>query len=155
MQEWRYYQCLKKRLPPQVMKAFPAQMDPLYSPRYGWGLRESLLLNSDGTYTRLVEAEMKRMEKISDAQELYQRVSDFLAEMIRHAVALYDPRNILVQWTSPTLFELRLVDFEPRAKAFIPGLTYLKWFVRNRVRTRSKRYLDRLQKSIEKRKKNA
>jgi hypothetical protein len=145
MQEWRYYQRLKKRLPSEVMKAFPEQMDCLYSSRYGWGLRESLLLNYDGSYTRLVEAEMKRMGNQQQAQELYERVRDFLDQMIQHAVAVYDPRNILVQWTSPSAYRLRMVDIEPRAKAAIPGLTYLKWFVRCRVTTRSKRYLARLE----------
>lgn len=144
MQEWRYYQRLKKRLPLEVMKAFPEQMDRLYSPQYGWGVRESLLLNEDGSYTRLVEAEMKRMGNQQQAQELYDRVRDFLDQMILHAVAVYDPRNILVQWTSPSAYTLRMVDFEPRAKAVIPGLTYLKGFVRYRVMTRSTRYLARL-----------
>jgi hypothetical protein len=148
MQEWRYYQRLKKRLPSEVMKAFPEQMDRLYSPQYGWGVRESLLLNDDGSYTRLVEAEMKRVVNRQQAQELYERVRDFLEQMIFHAVAVYDPRNILVQWTSPCAYTLRMVDFEPRAKAVIPGLTYLNWFVRCRVQTRSKRYLERLQQMI-------
>jgi hypothetical protein len=144
MQEWRYYQRLKRRLPPSLMAAFPERMEPLYSPRYGWGLRESLLLNYDGSATRLVEAEIQRLKGRAEAQELYQRTEAFLAEMVRYAVAVYDPRNILVQWTNPAQFVLRLVDFEPRAKAAVPGLTYLKWFVRHRVATRSHRYLKRL-----------
>lgn len=148
MQEWRYYQRLKKRLPPELMRAFPEQMDRIYSAQYGWGLRESLLLNWDGSFTRLVEAEMARMDNVQQSRELYQRVRDFLDQMVEHAVAVYDPRNILVQWTSPTAYTLRMVDFEPRAKAVIPGLTYLKMFVRYRVQTRSKRYLERLQQMI-------
>ena len=150
MQEWRYYQRLKKRLPSELMKAFPEQMDRLYSPHYGWGVRESLLLNEDGSYTRLVEAEMKRMVNRQQAHELYARVRDFLDQMIHHAVAVYDPRNILVQWTTPSAYTLRMVDFEPRAKAAIPGLTYLRYFVRYRVSTRSKRYLERLASLISK-----
>lgn len=149
MQEWRYYERLKKRLPLALMAVFPERMEPLYSPQYGWGLRETLLLNHDGSATRLVEVEMQRLQGRVEAQELYQRVSDFLTQMIRHAVAVYDPRNILVQWTSPGQYVLRMVDFEPRAKAVIPGLTYLSWFVRGRVRTRSRRYLQRLQALIE------
>jgi len=148
MQEWRYYQRLKKRLPAEVLKAFPEQMDPLYSPRYGWGLRETLLLNADGSPTRLVEKELKVMKSHAEAQELFERVSDFLSQMIRYAVPVYDPRNILVQWVSPARYELRMVDFEPRAKAFVPGLSYLAWFVRHRVATRSQRYLSRLQKDM-------
>lgn len=47
--------------------------------------------------------------------------------------------------TMPTVFQLRIVDFEPRTRALIPGLSYIKPYVRSKVRRRSQRYLSRLQ----------
>jgi hypothetical protein len=144
MQEWRYYARLKKRLPVALMAAFPELMEPKYSPSAGWGLCESLLTNYDGSYGKLVEEEMRRLAGTPGANGLYQEVEAFFEQAVTHAIALYDPRNLLVQWVSPNSYRLRVVDFEPKAKAVIPGLTYFKPFVRRRVWGRSKAYLNRL-----------
>lgn len=145
MQEWRYYKRLKKRLPVELMSVFPESIEPLYSPRYGWGLRETVLLNYDGSYARLVEEEIKRFEGSRDADNMYHDVERFFDQAVQYAVALYDPRNILVQWVTPEQYRMRVVDFEPKAKAAVPGLTYIKPFVRYRVYRRSRKYLKRLQ----------
>lgn len=146
MQEWRYYARLKKRLPVELMAAFPELMEPVYSTREGWGLREEILTNYDGSYGELVEKELRRLAGTPRANELYQEVETFFEQAVTHAIALYDPRNLLVQWGSPDLYRLRVVDFEPKAKAVIPGLTYFKPFVRRRVWGRSQAYLNRLKK---------
>jgi hypothetical protein len=80
------------------------------------------------------------------AEALYRDIEQFFQKAVEHAIALYDPRNLLVQWDSPTSYRLRVVDFEPKAKAAIPGLTYFKPFVRRRVYGRSQYYLGRLRK---------
>jgi len=144
MQEWRYYSGLKARLPAGLMAAFPEVLEPVYSTRAGWGLCESFLANYDGSQGKLVEEEMRRLAGTVRADELYRDVESFYAQAVAHAVALYDPRNLLVQWISPSAYRLRVVDFEPKAKAAIPGLTYIKPFVRRRVSGRSQAYLKRL-----------
>jgi hypothetical protein len=144
MQEWRYYERLKKRLPAELMAVFPEQIEPVYSPQLGWGLRETLLKNYDGSYVRLAEKEMRRLAGTPLAESLYRDIELFFQKAVEHAIALYDPRNLLVQWDTPSTFRLRFVDFEPKAKAVIPGLTYIKSFVRNRVSRRSQLYLKRL-----------
>ena len=144
MQEWRYYSRLKDRLPAELMAAFPEVMEPVYSPREGWGLCESFLTNYDGSQGKLVEEEMRRLAGTVRADELYRDVESCYAQAVAQAVALYDPRNLLVQWVSPNSYRLRVVDFEPKAKAVIPGLTYFKPFVRRRVSGRSQAYLNRL-----------
>lgn len=145
MQEWRYYGRLKKRLPVDLMSVFPEHMEPLYSPRYGWGLCETLLLNYDGSYARLAEEEILLLAGSPDAQQLYLDIEKIFKQAVHYAVALYDPRNILVQWVAPFQYRIRVVDFEPKAKAAVPGLTYFKPFVRRRVHGRSLKFLKRLQ----------
>jgi hypothetical protein len=148
MQEWRYYERLKKRLPVALMSAFPEHMEPLYSPRYGWGLCETLLLNDDGSYARLAAEEIARLAGSPEAEKVYRAVHDLFDQAVQHAVALYDPRNTLVQWVTPSQCRIRVVDFEPKAKAAVPGLTYCKAFVRYRVHGRSRQYLKRLQEIL-------
>jgi hypothetical protein len=150
MQEWRYYQRLKRRVPSEILSAFPEYMEPVYSPRQGWGLCESLLINFDGSYVRLAEEEMRRLEGTSLAEPLYRDIEAFFEQAVVHAIALYDPRNLLVQWVNPSTYRLRVVDFEPKAKAAIPGLTYFKPFVRQRVLGRSQAYLKRLKAIMDK-----
>lgn len=146
MQECRYFARLKKRLPAELMAVFPELMEPVYSTREGWGIREELLINYDGSYTKLVGEEMHRLAGTSRANELFRDVETFYNQAVTHAIALYDPPNLLVQWVSPSAYRLRVVDFEPKAKAVIPGLTYFRPFVRRRVRVRSQAYLKRLKK---------
>lgn len=150
MQEWRYYCRLKKRLPVELRAAFPELMEPVYSTREGWGLCEELLTNYNGSYGKLVEEEMRRLAGTPRANALYHDVEMFFDQAVTHAIALYDPRNLLVQWVSPESYRLRVVDFEPKAKAVIPGLTYLRPFVRRRVRARSQAYLKRLKRIMRK-----
>lgn len=149
MQEWRYYERLKRRLPAELMAVFPEHMEPLYSPRYGWGLTESLLTNYDGSYAQLADEELARLAGSSVAEELYRDIELFFDKAVQYSIALYDPRNILIQWVDPHKYRIRLVDFEPKPKTLIPGLAYLKPFVRFRVRTRSRRYLDAIRKIME------
>ncbi len=59
MQEWRYYERLKKRLPVDVMAIFPDKITPVYSVKYGWGIKETLLLNYDGSPVRSAAWEMR------------------------------------------------------------------------------------------------
>jgi len=54
----------------------------------------------------------------------------------------------LVQWLSPDSFRLRIVDFEPSGKEIVPGLSYVKPYVRSKVRRRSNRYLSRLHQMV-------
>jgi len=149
MQEWRYYERLKRRLPAELMAVFPEHMEPLYSPHDGWGLTESLLTNYDGSYAQLADDELARLAGSSLAEELYRDIELFFDKAVQYAIALFDPRNILIQWVSSQHYRIRLVDFEPKPKTLIPGLAYLKPFVRFRVRTRSRRYLAAIRKIME------
>jgi hypothetical protein len=141
MQEWRYYERLKKRLPPDLMAVFPDTIEPIYSNKLGWGLRETLLINYDGSPVRSLAKEMKRCTDDTHKEALYFRASELIDKLVHHCVAIHDPQNILIQWVSPQQYQLRIVDFEPRTKAIIPGLTYIKPFIRNRVKNRGARFL--------------
>lgn len=143
-QEWRYHQTLRKRLPPDLFAAFPEEITPVYSRERGWGIRESLILNADGSPIQRVICEMGRVTDGRLRHQLYEAAERLFARLAEHAVCFYDPPNVMVQWTGPGMFRLRIVDFEPQGRALVPGLSAIKPYVRRKVRRRCSRYLKRL-----------
>lgn len=143
-QEWRYHEALRKRLPADLFAAFPEVLRPVYSRERGWGIVESLIENADGTPIRRVIAEMERARDAQMRQRLYEEAESLFSRLADHAVCFYDPPNVMVQWLGPDAFRLRIVDFEPQGRALVPGLSYIKPYVRCKVRRRCARYLKRL-----------
>jgi len=143
-QEWRYHESLRRRLPPDLFAAFPEEIRPVYSRERGWGIVESLILNADGTPIKRVIAEMAKTEDERLRRRLYEAAERLFGRLAEHAVCFYDPPNVMVQWTGPDAFRLRIVDFEPQGRALVPGLSLLKPYVRSKVRRRCGRYLKRL-----------
>ena len=140
-QEWRYYRNLKKRLPPHLFAVFPDTVERIRLPDRGWGLAENLLVNADGSPMRRVKAEIRVTEDPVLQQTLYRALADLCAELERHAVKFYDPPNIMVQWQPDGTFRLRIVDFEPGGRTYLPLITSLPFYIRRKVHRRSARYL--------------
>ena len=143
-QEWRYHQVLRKRLPPDLFAVFPKEIKPVYSRERGWGIIESLIQNADGTPIQRVIYEMGRVTDVQLRHQLYEAAERLFARLAEHAVCFFDPPNVMVQWAESGTFRLRIVDFEPKGRAFIPGLSAIKPYVRSKVRRRCSRYLKRL-----------
>lgn len=146
-QEWRYHQALRGRLPPELFAAFPEVIEPVYSRVRGWGIIESLILNADGSPIKRVIAEMGRVPDVRLRRSLYAAAERLFAQLAEHAVCFYDPPNVMVQWTGPDAFRLRIVDFEPQGRALVPGLSAVRPYVRRKVRRRCARYLKRLRET--------
>lgn len=140
-QEWRYYQTLKKRLPPHLFAVFPDVVERIHLPNRGWGLAENLLLNPDGSPMRRVKAEIRATDDPALRKRLFQALADLCAELERHTVKFYDPPNVMVQWQPDGSFRLRIVDFEPGGRTYLPLITSLPLYIRHKVRRRSARYL--------------
>jgi len=146
-QEWRYHQRLRQRLPTDLFAAFPDEITPVFSRKRGWGIVESLIENVDGTPIQRVIFEMGRVKDERFRHQLYAAAERLFAQLADNAVCFYDPPNVMVQWTGPDSFRLRIVDFEPQGRAFIPGLSLIRPYVRSKVRRRCARYLKRLRET--------
>lgn len=142
--EASYHARLRKRLPPDLFEAFPDQMRMVFSRKRGWGVLESLIENTDGTAIRRVVAEMRATEDLALRRRLYRAAAELFDQLAEHSVCFYDPPNVMVQWTGPEEFSLRIVDFEPMGRALIPGLSLIPAYVRYKVRRRCSRYLKRI-----------
>ena len=147
-QEWRYHQRVLQRLPRELSEVFPEKILPAYSRERGWGIVESLIRNWDNAPVKSVYTEMRQSSDLQTKRHLIKAVAELFDQLVKHTVCFYDPPNVLVQWTGPASFQLRIVDFEPRLRALIPGLSYIRPYVRCKVRRRCRRHLQRLRNTF-------
>lgn len=139
-QEYRYWKRLKERLPNDVFAAFPQTLERVLVASRGWCLVEERLENFDGSEpedfkTAYVAADDKGKKRLLSA--FLRLIGQFRV----YAVRFYDPQNLLVQWISDAEFVLRIVDFEPATRSFLPFDSMLPAFVRMKTMRRVKRWL--------------
>ena len=142
-QEYDYVRSLAAKLPPEVFAVFPETMELRDDPVHGWHLVESLVLNGDGS----VPERFSRTCRAADAdtrQRLLCVFRDLAHAFEAAAVRFYDPQNVLVQWEGGPFegaFRLRIVDFEPASRAFLPVDLLCPALRRMKLRRRVRRYL--------------
>lgn len=139
-QEYRYWKRLKERLPNDVFAAFPQTLERVLVASRGWCLVEERLENFDGSEpedfkTAYVAADDKGKKRLLSA--FLRLIGQFRV----YAVRFYDPQNLLVQWISDAEFVLRIVDFEPATRSFLPFDSMLPALVRMKTMRRVRRWL--------------
>ena len=146
--EWYYHQELRATLPKELLAIFPERVERIYLPAYGWCLAETELVNFDGSPVRQVTEEIIRVgtagtpyADIGRFRALRKALPPFFAALASAAVRFYDPPNVLVQWTGPDTFRLRIADFEPEARTLIALDRWFDVFARLKCRRRYGRFL--------------
>ena len=139
-QEWRYHRELLQRLPAELAAVFPESIEPVYSAERGWGIVESLIANPDGTPSQHLSDELSKITDPGLRKAVYEAAVSLFDQLIEHAVCFFDVSSILVQWTGANTFRLRIADIEPQGRAFIPGLSRVRPYVRRKVLRRSSRF---------------
>ena len=138
-QEYHYWLSLRERLPADLMSAFPSSMHLTLLPSRGWAIIEELVVNADGTPARKF---MEEWRKAADSFKptMLAAYNNLAAALVRHAVRFYDPQTIFVQHKADGLFRLRITDFEPGSRLFVPidAITAIR---RLKVRRRFARYM--------------
>lgn len=138
-QEYRYWESLKKRLPPDLMAVFPKSCELLMVPSRGWCLIEELIVSSDGATPQSVHKNF--LEEPSLFQKEVESTFRILVNRLAgHQVRLYDPSNVLIQRLDEG-FTLRLADLEPAIRTLIPIDKIFPWLIGNKVRRRAERFL--------------
>ena len=138
-QEWRYYQRLKRRLPPGLMAAFPGTLERVLVPSRGWCLVEERVMNADGTPVRAFHQVWAAAPAV-DRPQLLAQLEVLTEGLIRHAVRFYDPHNILVQTGADGSIRLRITDFEPASRTLVALDSLAPALVRLKLRRRFARY---------------
>ena len=139
-QEYRYWKKLREKLPPEVFAVFPQTVECVSVPSRGWCLIEERVENFDGS-----APEDFRSAYLAADDNLRKRLLSAFSRLIEqfcaYAVRFYDPQNLLVQKLSDGDFALRIVDFEPSTRTFLPVDSMLPSFVRMKTLRRAKRWL--------------
>ena len=138
-QEYRYWLELKKLLASDLLTVFPATMEQVYLPSRGWALVEELVLNDDGSMPKKIAEEWS----LANPRQRDAILGAF--NVIRNAICdkalfFYDPQTILIQRCADGLFKLRIIDFEPVSRSFLP-LDKIKIFARLKAKRRFGRFL--------------
>ncbi len=146
--EWYYYQELRSRLPPELLAIFPERVERIHLPAYGWCIVETELKNFDGTPVRQVADELSRIAANGGWQAdmckfraLRNSLIPFFKALADAAVHFYNPQNVLVQWTSPDRFRLRIADFEPSSRTIVALDRWFAFYVSFKCRRRYERFL--------------
>ena len=142
-QEYDYIRSLETKLPPEVFAVFPEKMELKEDPVHGWHLVESLVLNGDGSTPERF-SRTYRGAPAALRPRLYAAFRNLAHDFEAAAVRFYDPQNVLVQWEGKPFegdFRLRIVDFEPASRAFLPIDLLCPAFRRMKLRRRVRRYL--------------
>lgn len=139
-QEFRYWQKLRNKLPKELFALFPQRMELVCSSSRGWCVVEELVENYDGTKVQSFAQEYRAAGE-SGKQALLVALNGAIEGLLKFAVKLYDPQNIVVHWTSSETFSLRVLDFEPVTRCLIPLDSMVPVLVREKTKRRFKRYL--------------
>lgn len=138
-QEYRYWLELKKRLPADMMAIFPATMEQVYLPSRGWALVEELVLNADGSMPKKI-AEEWSLSGPRQRDAILAAFNAIRSEICDKALCFYDPQTIIMQRCADGLLKLRITDFEPVSRAFLP-LDKVKIFAKLKAKRRFARFL--------------
>lgn len=138
-QEYHYWIELKKRLSPDLAVVFPLEMELLRLPSRGWSIVEEFVVNADGAPSRAFGYEWWAVD-VGRRAELTEALKSLCDELVGNAVRFYDPQNVQVQCLADGSFLLRITDFEPGSRLFVP-LDWVPAFVRLQTRRRFMRYM--------------
>lgn len=139
-QEYRYWMKLREKLPPEVFAAFPQKMECVLVPSRGWCLVEERVENFDGSEPEDFRSAYFAADDIGK-KRLLSAFLRLIDQFRIYAVRFYDPQNLLVQRISEDDFVLRIVDFEPATRCFLPVDSMIPSFVRMKTMRRARRWL--------------
>lgn len=139
--EWRYYHKVLAHLPKDLCAIYPERVDLIKTDAEGFVLLESRVHDYTGEPSKIVLEALAQPRGVSKKHEIVTAVKCLFLRLEEHAIAFYDPQNVLIQWVAPTEFQLRIVDFDPAARGgaafFLP---LCPWMRRLRLARRVKRF---------------
>ena len=147
-QEFDYFQQDVVYASEKVVAIFPNVLELFYLPECGWTLIEELLLNYDGSYAIKSEKTMSDTSDMALRRAIYDAVVDLKVDILKYNIKLYDPQNLLVQFTTSTTFQLRLTDFEPSSRALIKVEDFIPLLAKRKTKRRYESFIKRLSRHL-------
>ena len=143
-QEYRMWLDLRRRLPEKLMRVFPSRMELVSDPVRGWCVRESCVLNADGSAPLPFLAAYRAAESAERRDRLLSAICELRDALCAWRVSFFDPPNVLVQELADGGFRLRIVDFEPAERTWIPVDRLSPLLCAMKTRRRFNRFLAKL-----------
>ena len=137
-QEYEYWRELQRSLPKDLKDVFPATMEKMLLPSRGWCVVEELMENADGSPPAKFFREF-RLASPSARASFAAALDRIASEILRLAVRIYDPQNLLMQKNSDGSFRIRIADFEPSSRTMV-SFDGFPFVVRMKLRRRFARY---------------
>ena len=137
--EQQYWSELKRRLPEDLMSAFPTTIEMVLVATRGWCEVEERVVNADGSpvmkiHEAWVQADELLRKKILDAFDT------LMAKLAKWSVRMFDPQSLFVQKMADGSIRLRILDFEPVSRTFFALENLSSAVVRMKIRRRFSRY---------------
>ena len=127
-----------------VAAAFPEVIEIVFDEKRGYGILMNLLTNADGSRMIRADNEMARRKDPAFAAMVYPKLESLLNDLIEISAPFFEPANIQAQIQADGSVKLRLIDFEPIGKQFIPVTEWLPFVRRNDLRRRTDEFLKEL-----------
>lgn len=105
---------------PAVAAALPEVVEVVFDERRGYGVLMSYLTNADGSSIDRATSEMARRTDRSFRVSCYYQISTLLGELIACSAPFFEPDNFDAQIQADGSVRVRMIDFEPVDKKFLP-----------------------------------
>ena len=141
-QEYRYWKKLSKELPVELFSVFPQIMKCLFVTSRGWCVVEELVMNFDGSKLENF-SQVYRNCNAEIKDRLFLMLKSLVIAFYHYNIRFYDPQNLAVQCLGSCQFGLRIVDFEPVSRSFIPIDLIFPFLIRLKTARRVNRWMRR------------
>lgn len=140
-EEVHVYNVFRHTMPQIIRSRMPEVCERVFHPKWGWGIIETFYANPDGTPVIPYDKELRRTRDPAVRREIYRQAREMLLALIDNSALFHEPGNLHVLFKGDGSLELKLVDFEPESKAFLPIELVWPWYRRTKLRRKSRRFL--------------
>lgn len=137
------YNTFRHSMPPGIRARMPEVCERVFHPVWGWGIIETYYTNPDGTAILPYEFEIKRQPP-GTREVIYAKARELLDELIASSALFYEPGNLHVLLGADGSIDLKIVDFEPSSKTFLPIEAVWPWYRRRKLARKADRYLQHI-----------
>ena len=134
------YNVFRHTMPADIRRRMPEVCERVFHPQWGWGIIETYYTNADGTAIIPYEFEIKRQPP-ETRERIYRQVCNVLASLVRASAPFYEPGNLHVLMREDGSSDIKIIDFEPTSKTFLPIEAVWPWFRRRKLARKANRYL--------------
>lgn len=129
---------------PAVAAALPEVVEIVFDEKLGYGVLMTYLTNADGTPVVSADYEMERRNDLLFTTSCYDQIKVLLKELISCSAPFFEPDNFEAQVQADGSVRIRMIDFEPRDKKFIPIAEYLPLWRRLNLQRKARTYLRKI-----------